>query len=175
VPPPPESTIHRSQVVALLAASLGEEKSGALWDETVHRLSIPPGEWFTQNQVAAVLGALSSSSDLVGVAARYARVRFENASLAPPSAPSSHRRQPTSSSPPASVSDDLMSLLAPSLGEDKAREAILHTSRALHLSSAGLTRDDALAILEEMAKAPGLLGVAARLGTARFLLRYPAV
>ena len=155
-----------------MAASLGEEKSGALWDETVHRLAMPPGEWFTEKQVATVLGALSASSDIVGVAARYARVRFNNASLAPVAAPPpSHRSELADAS---SVTDDLMSLLAPSLGEEKAREAIQQTSRMLQLPSTGLTRDHALAILEEMAKAPGLLGVAARLGTARFLLRYPA-
>jgi hypothetical protein len=60
------------------------------------------------------------------------------------------------------------------VGEEKAKEAILQAAKALGLSSTELTRAEALQVLDVMAKSPGLLGVAARFGKARFLLRHPS-
>jgi hypothetical protein len=172
--PPGEPRIHRSQVVGFLASSLGDEKSATVWDETVRRLGIPANEWLARDQVIAVLDALAAAGQLVGLAARYAKLRLDRftprpfaAQSAPPIA-----TRPVSSRP-SPMTDELFALLAPSVGEEKAREAIAQTASSLHLPSTDLTRAHALAIMEELAKSPGLLGVAARLGMARFVLHHP--
>lgn len=172
--PSGESRIHRSLVVGFLASSLGDEKSATVWDETVRRLGIPATEWLTRDQVIAVLDFLAAAGQLVGVAARYAKLRLDRFTPTPFAAQSAAPRPNRPASwRPSPMTEDLLALLAPSVGEEKAREAIAQTAKALHLPSTALTRAHALAIMEELAKSPGLLGVAARLGMARFLLHHP--
>jgi hypothetical protein len=68
---------------------------------------------------------------------------------------------------------DLLSFLTPSLGEEKAAEAVQQHAKTLRLNPSALSRADALALLEAMSSASGLLGVVARFAKVRFLLRYP--
>jgi hypothetical protein len=66
---------------------------------------------------------------------------------------------------------DLMHLLAPALGGEAARNAIEHAAarRGVDVAS-GVSRSGALAILDEMTKVDGIVGVVARFAKARFLL-----
>jgi hypothetical protein len=68
---------------------------------------------------------------------------------------------------------DLLDFLSPALGEDKAREAIAATATTLGLRGNDFRRDDALSLLEAMARIEGNLGVVASFAKARFILRFP--
>ncbi len=62
-------------------------------------------------------------------------------------------------------------LLAPSVGDVAAREAIESAARVLGFSaSSSLSQDDALSVLERVAETPGILGVTARFAKTRLLL-----
>ena len=64
-----------------------------------------------------------------------------------------------------------MHLIAPALGAEKARDAIEQAAarRGVDVST-GLSHSGALAILDEMTKVEGIVGVVARFAKARFLL-----
>jgi hypothetical protein len=165
-----DERIRRSRAVELLAATLGEARALALWEETLNHLGLPDSDSLLRAHVLAAFDAISAAPGIVGVAGRYARLRLDHVNQPPPS---SARSSTTPLSATAEPAKDLLGLLAPSVGEEKAKEAILQAAKALGLSSTDLTRPEALQILDVMAKSPGLLGVAARFGKARFLLRQP--
>jgi hypothetical protein len=169
LPPPRDEKIRRARAIELLAATVGDEKAQAVWDDAVRELGLLPADSFSREQVIKVFEAISVTPSLVGVAARYARLRLDLAD-APPK---SDREPPPRAVQKQEVSVDLLELIAPSVGEEKAKEAILQAARALGISPHEVTREIALQILDFLAKSPGLLGVAARFGKARFLLRHP--
>jgi hypothetical protein len=68
--------------------------------------------------------------------------------------------------------EELFAFFTPSVGEEKAREAVGAAITRLHLAHKNtLDRVEALAVLDEIATAPGIVGVAARFAKARILLR----
>jgi hypothetical protein len=81
---------------------------------------------------------------------------------------------PSTNPPEGGLAGDLLSFLTPSLGDDKAAEALQQYAKSLRLTVAALSRDDAVALLDAMGAAPGLLGVVARFAKVRFVLRHPA-
>ena len=176
---PARAQIQKATILGLLAPTLGEEKSLAVWEQAIRRLGIAAADAYTPEEVSAVFESLATTPGLVGVVARFARARFDTGASVPPSsrredddgvaAPTSIREPPAGRIPLA----DVLSLLAPSLGEEKAMEVIVQVAKTLRLAPTELTRPGALAILDAMASSSGLLGVVARLGKTRFLLRYP--
>jgi hypothetical protein len=81
---------------------------------------------------------------------------------------------PGASGPASDLASTLLSLLTPSLGEEKAVEALDQSAAKLKVRLPTLSRDDAIAMLDSMSATAGLLGVVARFAKVRFLLRYPA-
>jgi hypothetical protein len=72
---------------------------------------------------------------------------------------------------PLSV-EELVAFFTSSVGEEKAREAVGAALSRLHFTHKNtLDRVEALAVLDEIALAPGIVGVAARFAKARILLR----
>jgi hypothetical protein len=63
-------------------------------------------------------------------------------------------------------------MLSPSIGLEKAQECVSDAIRELALSPLGLTRADALAILEILAQEPGIIGVTARFAKSRVHLKW---
>jgi hypothetical protein len=177
------SRVTHKKLTDLLAVTLGDAKASTTLDETLRGLSVPPLESYTRAQVDAVLNVLSASSPGVAVAARLARTRLDHedfedppsSRLIPPPARSSTALLGGSTRPAANERVDLQPFLAPSLGEDKARETVHQYARMLNVSPAALTRDQGIQLLDAMSQAAGLLGVVARFSKVRFLLRYPAV
>ena len=55
--------------------------------------------------------------------------------------------------------DQIVKLLSASVGERAAREAVLSALSRLALPPQGLSQDDALRVLEAIAKTPGVLGI----------------
>jgi hypothetical protein len=66
---------------------------------------------------------------------------------------------------------DLIPLLAPAIGVEKARETIESAAARLGVEAGTLSAEEALAVLDLLAKADGIIGVVARFAKARFLLR----
>ena len=66
---------------------------------------------------------------------------------------------------------ELVELLSPSLGEEKAGELVAATAASLGLNLDNLDENQALQILEKLAGTPGLVGITARFAKARALLK----
>jgi hypothetical protein len=182
-------------VEALLACSLGDEKARAVWDDALRRLGIPPIESYSRGQAKALLDSLASTEGIIGLAARFARVRLDLedpgtsqpprrsssgrlAAVRGPSEPISERQGRAPPSGPglaAAASDpyvDLLELLVPALGEEKAREAVASHAKSLGFAPDPLTRGQAIRLLDAMVSTPGLLGVVANFAKVTFLQRY---
>jgi hypothetical protein len=71
------------------------------------------------------------------------------------------------------IAADVLALLTPSLGDEKARDAVDQYAKALKLSPHAFSADDAVVLLDAMSGATGLLGVVARFAKVRFRMRYP--
>jgi hypothetical protein len=174
------------ELVALLAPTLGQEKSHDVVEEAARVLgAADPVEPAVAVQL---LEALGKESGMVGVAARFARQRFESRPAAaenaevfeePPASsnPSLGPRRiggPRHASMPKRTVErhSLVALLAPTLGQEKAEEVVLGSLRLLGLPEDSLDQRQALAMLEQLAAVPGLVGVTARFAKARVILLF---
>jgi hypothetical protein len=66
--------------------------------------------------------------------------------------------------------DDIAAIFTSALGEEKARELVARVAEKQRFGTRGSV-DQALAILEALALEPGIVGVTARFGKARLILR----
>jgi len=67
---------------------------------------------------------------------------------------------------------ELVLVLAPSLGDDRAQACVSRTLALLRLSREALTRKDGLAVLEVLARQPGAIGESARLAKSRVYIKW---
>lgn len=169
-------------LIEMLAATLGWEKSAEVVNAAVQRLGLPPVV-VSSTQGAAVLSELAKAPGMVGVTARFARSRMElNGS---PSAPLSGRTSvaPAASrdeAPPSSLRSvarsllvgELVGLLASTVGQERAEEAVLEVVRRLGLPPRALSRDQTMLVLDDLAARAGLVGVTARFAKARAILLF---
>lgn len=161
-----DRTIPRAHLVRLLSSALGEEKSQEVIS-TAARMQGLSGVTFSPDEVRELFQVLAKADGLVGVVARFALSRGDVEALA--SEPPLSVRE-GSLRPPSSPGVDILPLLAPALGMEKARDAAEASARRLGLDLANLSRDDAVTLLDDMAKCEGIVGVVARFAKARFLL-----
>lgn len=181
--------ISREDVAALLASALGHDKSIEIVSITARGLGIGRANLLPED-VRAVFEKLVKFEGLVGVVARFAVSRGDVEKLitrapvagaplrvgrpefrvvAHPAEAAAPSESAASAAPPATV--DIMPLLAPALGVEKARDAIEQAAARRGVDVAtGLSHNGALAVLEEMTKVEGIVGVVARFAKARFLL-----
>jgi len=61
----------------------------------------------------------------------------------------------------------LTELLAPAIGDEKAKELVLETARQSGYAGDDFSYDQAMTLLEVIGKSPGVIGVAARFATKR--------
>lgn len=185
-------SIPKDAVVALLSSALGQEKGDEVVLAAARSLGIPGATW-TGAEVRLVVDALAKAEGLVGVVARFALSRGDVDRLVATShagaafeegAPSSMRVQAAlaahdarASAPAASPhgaathdASELVALLSPALGAEKSRDAVEAVASRLALDPRRLTREHALAVLDELTKNDGIVGVVARFAKARFLL-----
>lgn len=175
-------TMTVRSLIEMLAATLGWEKSAEVVNAAALRLGLP-SVVISSAQAAALLTELAKAPGMVGVTARFARSRMELAG--PPSAPSSGRSRvvPHSSSddaPPSSLKSvtrslligELVGLFASTLGQERAEEIVVDAARRLGFHGRALSRDQTLAVLDDLAARPGLAGVTARFAKARAILLF---
>ena len=174
-------TISKEDISVLLASALGQDKSGEIVTSTAKALGITRTA-FTPEDVRAIFDVLVKAEGLVGVVARFAVSRRDverlvlQGSFEPPTRklarPDFSDAGAAGVPPPApKATFEIAPLIAPALGNEKAREAI-EAAAALHGVdvAAGLSYASALLVLDEMTTAPGIVGVVARFAKARFLL-----
>ena len=175
-----ERPISRGDVAVLLASALGQDKSEQVIAQCARTLGITRTD-FSGNDVSALFGILVKAEGLVGVVARFAISRGDVAKLIAkaqrPAAPPATGRPEfriglsSGSTPTQAPAIDIMHLIAPALGAEKARDAIEHSAARCGVDIAtGLSHSGALAVLDEMTKVEGIVGVVARFAKARFLL-----
>jgi hypothetical protein len=170
-----------ADLVALLAPTLGQEKSEEVVAEGARSLGILADE-FSASRAVALLEALGRSPGMVGVAARFARTRFDARAQdaieeAPTSSGGAKRESKPSSgrmevAPPRVARKQVVQLLAPTLGEEKSEEVVLAALRRRHLPEDALDQDQALTLLEDLAAQHGLIGITARFAKARLILLF---
>ena len=80
--------------------------------------------------------------------------------------------EPTTTTSRRIRQDDIVSLLASSVGVEKAGECVLSTLLKLRLPLDELSVDEALSVLESIAEQPGIIGVTARFAKSRVHLRW---
>jgi hypothetical protein len=159
-------TIPKEEITVLLASALGQEKSDEVVVTAARELGLA-GAHYGPDEVRAIFAKLVAADGLVGVVARFAVTRGDVERLASKARPPSERQLPASS--PAPVVD-LLALLAPALGAEKARDATEAAAAKIGADVQALTRDDALRVLDVLASTEGIVGVVARFAKARFLL-----
>lgn len=167
-----ERTIPKDELTKLLAAALGQEKSDEVVVSTARSLGCGP-LYFSPPEVRALFEALSKAEGLIGVVARFAVSRGDVDALVEKAMTESSRHPAAyehSSAKLRIAAVDLLPLLAPALGTEKARDAVTTTAQRLRFDLQSLTRDQALTVLDELAQSEGIVGVVARFAKARFLL-----
>jgi hypothetical protein len=168
-------SISKDDVAVLLASALGQHKSEELVAATASGLGITRAT-LSAADVRGIFDSLVRTEGLVGVVARFAVSRGDVDTLlvrAEAAAPSSGS-MPAAAATEATATQtgfDIVHLISPALGVEKAREAIEHAAarRGVDARSA-LSYDAALAVLDELTKVEGIVGVVARFAKARFLL-----
>lgn len=186
--------MKRGALALLLAPTLGQEKSEEVVRTACARLGFGEPEELRVDQAVAVIDLLGQSEGIVGVVARFVKVRGELEDLVDTPPPSSPPTAPSLPPGPAVLgtmtpgggvafarpraadvkTGDLLAFFAPALGDEKSRETI-----AIYAARVGATGPDfsyaqALQMLELMAQAEGILGVVARFAKARFILTFPS-
>jgi hypothetical protein len=190
-----ERAISKEDIAVLLASALGQDKSDEVVTSTARSLGITRTA-FTADDIRAIFEKLVKAEGLVGVVARFAvsrrdvdrlvaqasQVSQAPSAMARPELRASGHAGPVGSassgtsgnslSPSARAATvDIVPLIAPALGIEKARDAIEAAAarRGVDIAT-GLSHAGALAVLDEMTKVDGIVGVVARFAKARFLL-----
>jgi hypothetical protein len=70
----------------------------------------------------------------------------------------------------ARTPNEVAALIAPSLGDEKARAIVADTARSLGMTSAQLENAQCLRLLDAIALQPGIVGISARFAKSRFHL-----
>jgi hypothetical protein len=176
--------IPKEDLAVLLASALGQDKSDEVIAAAARSLGLPRVA-FSGEEVRAIFEVLAKAEGLIGVIARFATSRGDVDRLV---AREARRSLPVASGPldpligrPAPTGlpkvcprvFDLTPLLAPALGAEKARDAIVSAAEFRGLDASGLSHASALVVLDEIAKIGGIVGVVARFAKARFLLDNP--
>jgi hypothetical protein len=175
--------IPKEDLAVLLASALGQDKSDEIIGTAARSLGFPRVA-FSGEEVRAIFAALAKAEGLIGVVARFATSRGDVERLV---AREARRSRPLASGPQDLVVKrtavtgppkpppvfDLIPLLAPALGAEKARDAIVSAAEFRGLEASALSHASALVVLDEIAKTGGIVGVVARFAKARFLLDNP--
>ena len=164
-----DRNVSVADLASLLSSALGEEKSQEVVTSAGRSLGYAAG-FFTPAEVRSIFDTLSRSEGLIGVVARFAISRGDVDRIVSRSPAGARRPSVQMEQVRAITSVDLLPLLAPALGTDKARDATTAAAARLKLDPHALTRDHALLVLDELTRNEGIVGVVARFAKARFLL-----
>ncbi|HTA89365.1 MAG TPA: hypothetical protein VK745_07315 [Polyangiaceae bacterium] len=179
-PPPRDQSVSFEQLAALIVPTLGKEKSHELILSRAKSLGYS-ADRLNLEQALKILAVIGSESGIVGVAARFAKTRLVTPHKKQMQAQSMPRSlAPAVEAPVSSVSpsvggtlesEELVALLAQSLGTEKSREVVHSALSDLRITPGRLTAGQANAVLEITAKIEGIVGVTSRFAKARLILQ----
>jgi hypothetical protein len=170
-----DASLGLDEVVALLAPALGEERARELTRGALNSLGITTSLLSAQDAIRA-LETLGQSPGVVGSATRFAKASLALRFTSRPShMPAVSRPASQSSRGGPLTRADLVELLAPTLGMEKSEEVLLGTLQQLRLSVDQVSAEDGLAVLEELTKSPGIVGIASRFAKVHLLMRSAKV
>jgi len=152
----------REAIAATLAPAVGQERALELVVEALRVMGIHSHE-LTGYETRALLDHLSHQPGIVGVSARLAHARFSRMRTS---------ERPSISDEPTMPATEIAALLAPSIGEERARELVEAAVRKLGYKADALDREQATRVFDELAKATGVVGAVARFAKARALLQF---
>lgn len=181
-PPALDQIVPLKRVVDLLSPALGTEKSTELVLGAARQLKLNANQ-LTLARTLEILMALAVAPGVIGVAARFARMRLlgrvkknssgphaqADAATLPPDAPI--KIEATVDSPRVE-SAELVELLAHTVGTEKAWQLVGAVMAEFGLMNTSLDRDQALGLLDALARAQGVVGIAARFAKARLIFRF---
>ena len=166
-------TFTRGRLIGLLAPALGDERSELLVEQTLASLGLQPP--LSTEQTEHFLATLGRQGGTVGAAARLAAQRLHTPTHSLP--PLGPVPSPAASPPPGPLAAsstsawiDLVALLAPTLGSERATSAVAQARQRLGLPGSRLDRASALSVLDHLGAEAGLVGVTARFVKTRLLL-----
>jgi hypothetical protein len=163
-------SISIQELAALLSPTLGEEPSHELLLEAFKTLQLT-GPTVPVADAVRVLDLLGQVTGIVGSVARFAKVRLERVGESVPVDAAAPARPPDPPRvEPVISASELVTLLAPNLGQEKSAEIVHEALRRRRLPADGLSLGQALDLLEEIANAQGVAGVAARFAKARLIM-----
>lgn len=159
-------------VAALLSGTVGWEKSTEAVSQAIQRLGLD-GQRLDERDVTDVLDVLAGTGGIVGVTARFVRSRpLPFRPDAPVVEPAPVERTATVPKAPARLARaQLVALLAPTVGVEKAEEVLSHACKQLGLGEATFSLPEAHRVFEALASHDGLVGVTARFAKARLSLQ----
>jgi hypothetical protein len=185
----PDEPVSPRILASLFAPTLGWDKSEDAINASIHRLGLSlKAGLLTVTQALAVLDDLTTERGIVGVTARFVRSRgdFHRAlnpqsersgvrEIAPriPDAPPPSRRD-VRREPTKLALHEIVPLLANTIGQEKAEEAVLAGLRRLGLPEDRLDLAQASLLFDALAGHPGIVGVTARFAKARLILKFGA-
>ena len=182
-PPRGHERIAFSRVVDLFASTLGREKSEELVISAARGLGYSH-EHLTLSQTEELLTMLGSQPGIVGVAARFARSRIQAARgassgrlarvVAPAPAVPAGPAPEAKPSPMSVTPKEIAALLEHTLGSEKSVEVVASAMQSLGVPDGRLMREQAVAVLEVIAKVQGIVGVVGRFAKARLILKFDA-
>lgn len=140
---------------------MGEERARELVAEAMRTLRIHQHE-LTAYEARALLEHISHEGGVVGASARIAIARLPTMSTDAPRASRERKMRIT----------DLAGLLAPSIGQERARELVESTCRKHAIVAEEITRAEMEMILDDLALTPGVVGAVSRFAKARALLHF---
>ncbi len=163
-PPKPGRTYRTHDIAALLCASLGFENATTVVHETMTELGI--AEAVLDHATAKrLLEHLSQRPGLVGITGRVALSRLD---VAKGSSAVAAAVGGTSDRRPLEI---VIALLKPTLGEERASALVRETAAIMDIGG-DVDLDQALGLLERIARAGGVTGVAARFAKTRIHLSW---
>jgi hypothetical protein len=154
-------------VVVILRDVLGEEAARALVEREASEAKLQSIE--SDKDRLLLLTRIERLGGTAGLAAKLAVVRLRRAAtFAAAASPVSPATRPVDSGHAVHA---LISMLARSLGDEKAREVVTAAMAELHLAGERLSEAEATSVLERLASREGVVGTVARFAKARFLLK----
>jgi len=184
----PDEPISPRILVSLFAPTLGWDKSEETIGLALSRLGLK-ATLLTAAQALAVLDDLATERGIVGVTARFVRSRGDfHRALGPPSERTGvrevtaargsdpgpiSRREPRRDQGKLAVRE-IVPLLANTIGQEKAEEAVVAAIRRLGLPDEQLDLAQAILLFDALAGQPGLVGVTSRFAKARLILKFSA-
>ncbi|MFO0659050.1 MAG: hypothetical protein U0165_04370 [Polyangiaceae bacterium] len=188
--------IPLDEVISLLSPTLGQEVATSMIGGAARSLGVV-GPFVNYADAFRLLDQIAQKGGVIGAACRFAKQRLQasagratsasisstresapaarSSSGSAPSSASSSEPAPASSAPAEAAQEgvsreEIAAIFAPTLGEEKARDLIARFAEKQHFGARGSV-DQALGILEALALEPGIVGVTARFGKARLILR----